>query len=48
VPDPNVYVGAGPAGASIEEQSLGWKNTYGTGNGADTITSGLEGTGLHL
>jgi catalase-peroxidase len=41
--DPNVYVGAEPAGASIEEQSLGWKNTYGTGNGADTITSGLEG-----
>ena len=41
--DPNVYVGAEPAGASIEEQSLGWRNTYGTGNGADTITSGLEG-----
>ncbi|MFV8322831.1 catalase/peroxidase HPI [Flavobacterium sp. LS2R12] len=41
--DPNVYVGAEPAGASLEEQSLGWKNTYGTGNGADTITSGLEG-----
>jgi len=41
--DPNKYVGAEPAGASIEEQNLGWKNTYGTGNGADTITSGLEG-----
>ena len=41
--DPNQYIGAEPAGASIEEQSLGWKNTYGTGNGADTITSGLEG-----
>jgi catalase-peroxidase len=41
--DPNVYVGAEPAGASIEEQSSGWRNTYGTGNGADTITSGLEG-----
>ncbi len=41
--DPNKYIGAEPAGASIEEQSLGWKNTYGTGNGADTITSGLEG-----
>ena len=41
--DPNKYIGAEPAGASIEEQSLGWKNTYETGNGADTITSGLEG-----
>jgi catalase-peroxidase len=41
--DPNKYVGAEPAAASMEEQSLGWKNTYGTGNGADTITSGLEG-----
>ncbi len=39
----NKYVGAEPAAASMEEQSLGWKNTYGTGNGADTITSGLEG-----
>ena len=41
--DPSKYVGPEPAGASIEEQSLGWKNTYGTGNAADTITSGLEG-----
>ncbi|MGZ9676138.1 catalase/peroxidase HPI [Flavobacterium sp. GNP001] len=41
--DPNKYVCAEPAAASMEEQSLGWKNTYGTGNGADTITSGLEG-----
>ncbi len=41
--NPSGYVGAEPAGASIEEQSLGWKNTFGTGNGADTITSGLEG-----
>lgn len=41
--DPSKYVGKEPAGASIEEQSQGWKNTYGTGNGADTITSGLEG-----
>jgi catalase-peroxidase len=41
--DPNKYIGAEPAGASIEEQSQGWRNTYGTGNGADTITSGLEG-----
>jgi catalase-peroxidase len=41
--DPGKYVGREPAGASIEEQSLGWKNTYGTGNAGDTITSGLEG-----
>jgi len=41
--DPNQYVGAEPAGASIEEQSMGWKNTYGSGNAAYTITSGLEG-----
>jgi catalase-peroxidase len=37
------YVGPEPAGAGIEEQSLGWKNTYGSGRGAHTITSGLEG-----
>jgi catalase-peroxidase len=41
--DPSKYVGAEPAGASIEEQSKGWKNTFGTGNGEYTITSGLEG-----
>jgi catalase-peroxidase len=41
--DPGKYVGREPAGASIEEQGLGWKNTFGTGAGADTITSGLEG-----
>jgi len=41
--DPSVYVGAEPEGAPIEEQGLGWKNSFGTGNGADTITSGLEG-----
>ncbi len=41
--DPEKYVGAEPAGATIEEQSLGWKNTYGSGNAGDTITSGLEG-----
>ena len=41
--DPGKYVGAEPAGASIEEQGLGWKNTFGSGNGDDTITSGLEG-----
>ncbi|MFI6292402.1 catalase/peroxidase HPI [Nonomuraea sp. NPDC050790] len=36
-------VGADPEAASIEEQGLGWKNAFGTGKGADTITSGLEG-----
>lgn len=41
--DADKYVGKEPAAASIEEQSLGWKNTYGTGNAGDTITSGLEG-----
>jgi catalase-peroxidase len=41
--DPNKYVGAEPEGASIEMQSQGWKNTFGTGNAGDTITSGLEG-----
>jgi catalase-peroxidase len=41
--DPEQYVGPEPAGASIEEQNLGWKNTFGTGNAGDTITSGLEG-----
>ncbi len=37
------YVGPEPEGAPMEEQGLGWKNRYGTGKGADTITSGLEG-----
>lgn len=41
--DPSKYVGAEPAGASIEEQSTGWKNTFGKGHSEDTITSGLEG-----
>ena len=41
--DPEQYVGPEPAAASIEEQGLGWKNTYGTGNAGSTITSGLEG-----
>ena len=41
--DPDKYVGPAPAGAPIEEQSKGWKNSYGTGNAGDTITSGLEG-----
>ena len=37
-------VGREPEGAGIEEQGLGWKSTFGTGNGADAITSGLEVT----
>ena len=41
--DPDKYVGAEPAGASIEEQSTGWKNSFGTGVLDDTITSGIEG-----
>jgi catalase-peroxidase len=41
--DPGKYVGREPAAAGIEEQGLGWKNTYGTGNAGDTISSGLEG-----
>ncbi|GHB83030.1 catalase/peroxidase HPI [Persicitalea jodogahamensis] len=41
--DPAKYVDAEPAGASIEEMSQGWKNSYGSGNAGDTITSGLEG-----
>lgn len=41
--DPDKYVSAEPAGATIEEQSMGWKNSYGSGHGGDTITSGLEG-----
>ena len=41
--DPGEYIGAEPAGASIEEMSMGWKNTFHSGHGAHTITSGLEG-----
>ena len=41
--DADAYVGPEPEGASLEEQGLGWKNTFGTGKGGDTITSGLEG-----
>ena len=41
--DPDIYVGPEPEGAPIEEQATGWRNTYRTGKGADTITSGLEG-----
>ncbi len=41
-PPPASHVGAEPEGAGIEEQGLGWKNSFGTGNGGDAITSGLE------
>ena len=40
---PVKYVAAEPAGATIEEQGLGWRNTFGDGHGKYTITSGLEG-----
>jgi catalase-peroxidase len=41
--DASTYIGPEPAAASIEDQSLGWKNSFGSGNGGNTITSGLEG-----
>ncbi|MGV2290172.1 catalase/peroxidase HPI [Trinickia sp. YCB016] len=41
---PASNVGAEPEAAELETQGLGWKNSFGTGNGADTITSGLEVT----
>ncbi|MBS1960619.1 MAG: catalase/peroxidase HPI [Bdellovibrionales bacterium] len=41
--DPNKYVGKEPAAAGVEEQGFGWKNSLGSGNGDNTITSGLEG-----
>ncbi|WP_109829820.1 catalase/peroxidase HPI [Reichenbachiella versicolor] len=41
--DPDKYVGREPEGASIEEQGLGWKNTFGSGHSEYTITSGIEG-----
>ena len=40
---PDTDVGPEPEGASLEEQSLGWRNPHGSGMGNDTITSGLEG-----
>ena len=42
--DPDQYVGPEPEGAPLEEQGLGWRNTYRSGKGADAITSGLEVT----
>jgi catalase-peroxidase len=37
------HVGPEPEGTSLEEQGLGWTNTFGSGKGSDTVTSGLEG-----
>jgi len=41
--DPGQHVGVEPEGAGIEEQGLGWKSTFGSGKGAHTVTSGIEG-----
>jgi catalase-peroxidase len=41
--DPQKYISSEPAGATIVEQGLGWKNTFGSGHSGDTITSGIEG-----
>ena len=41
--NPEKNVGPEPEGAGLEEQGLGWKNSFGKGKGGDTITSGLEG-----
>ena len=41
--DASRHVGPEPEAAKVEEQGLGWKSSYGSGKGADTITSGLEG-----
>jgi catalase-peroxidase len=42
--DPDVHVGPEPEGAPIEQQGLGWKNSFGSGKGRDAITSGIEVT----
>ncbi len=42
--DPDRYIGPEPEAAPLEEQGLGWKNSFGTGKGRDTITSGIEVT----
>ncbi len=42
--DPEEYIGAEPEGASLAERGLGWKNSFGSGKGRDTITSGIEVT----
>ena len=45
--DPNKYVGPEPESAPVEEQGLGWQNSFDTGKGAFTISSGLEGAWTH-
>ena len=42
--DPDEYVGDEPEGAPLEQMGLGWRNSFGTGKGAETITSGIEVT----
>ena len=42
--DPDRYIGAEPEGAPLEEQGMGWRNSFGSGTGRDTITSGIEVT----
>nr|WP_304792125.1 catalase/peroxidase HPI [Patulibacter sp.] len=42
--DPDAHIGAEPEGADLVEQGLGWSNSYASGHGNDTITSGLEVT----
>jgi len=42
--DPNKYVGPETEAAPVEDQGLGWKNSFGKGNAGDTITSGIEVT----
>jgi len=41
--DPSKYIGPEPEGARLQDMGLGWKNSFGTGSGNDTVTSGLEG-----
>ena len=41
--DPDQFVGASPEGGSIEDQGFGWKNSFSSGKGVHTITSGIEG-----
>ena len=43
IDDPEKYVGPDPESAPMEQQGIGWNNTRGTGSGADTISSGIEG-----
>lgn len=43
IANPDKYVGPAPEAANLEDQGLGWVNSYGSGSGADTISSGLEG-----